>query len=83
MTVDSIITKGSGGFRYISLLDVVWKVMSSIIDSMSKAKIEVYDSLHGFTAKRGVAMATIEAKLQMQAAHVQRKTLFQIFIDLS
>jgi hypothetical protein len=58
------------------MLEVVWKVLSSIIGTRLNANIELYDSLHGLDAERGAVAATIEAILQMQAAHAQWKTLF-------
>jgi hypothetical protein len=33
------IPKGSGGFRTIGLLEIIWKLISSIIDSRLKHKI--------------------------------------------
>jgi hypothetical protein len=78
-----VIPKGCSGFRGIGLLEVILKVISSIIDSRLKAEIEFDDSLHGFRAERGTSTACIEAKLHMQLACAQRKTLYQIFIDLA
>jgi hypothetical protein len=77
-----LIPKGSGGFRGIGLLEVAWKVVSAIINARLKAEIEFHDSLHVFRVERGTATATIEAKLLMQNACVQRKALYEIFIDL-
>jgi hypothetical protein len=78
-----VIPKGYGGFRGIGLLEVIWKVISSIIDSRLQAEIEFDDSLHGFRVERGTSTACIEAKLHMQLVCAQRKTLYQIFIDLA
>jgi hypothetical protein len=78
-----VIPKGCGGFRGIGLLEVIWKVISSIIDSRLKAEIEFDDSLHGFRVERGTITMCVEAKLHMQLACDQLKTLYQIFFDLA
>jgi hypothetical protein len=57
--------------------------VSAIIDARLKVEIQFHDSLHGFRAERGMAMATIEAKLLIQNACAHRKALYQIFIDLA
>jgi len=43
--------KASSGYRGIGLLEVIWKVTSSIIDARMKASITFHDALHGFQAK--------------------------------
>jgi hypothetical protein len=43
-----LIPKGSGGHRGIGLLEIVWKMISSIIDRYLKYKIEFHDDLHRF-----------------------------------
>jgi hypothetical protein len=66
-----LIPKGSGGCRGIGLLEVVWQVISSIIDSRLKKLIQFYDSLHGFRPGRGTGTATIEVKLRMQLSRIR------------
>jgi len=74
--------KDSGGFCGIGLLEIIWKVVSSIIDALIKASIEFHDALHGFWAKRGKGTAIIEAKLLQQLAAINQVTLFEVFLDL-
>jgi hypothetical protein len=66
----------------MGLLEVIWKIISSIIDSRLKVEIEFDYSLRGFRAERGISTACIEAKLHIQLSCAQRKTLYHIFIDL-
>jgi hypothetical protein len=42
------IPKRSGGCRAIGLLEIIWKLISSIIDSRLKQKIILHPALHGF-----------------------------------
>jgi len=58
---------GDGGGHWgIGLLEIVWKLITSIVDAMMKAKVEFHDVLHGFQAERGTGTAIIEAKLLQQ-----------------
>jgi hypothetical protein len=78
-----LIPKLSGGTRGIGLLDILWKVCSSITNMRLQEAISFHDSLHGFRKGRGTGTASLEAKLQMQLAHIRGIPLFQIFLDLS
>jgi exonuclease III len=77
------IPKTSGGFRGIGLLEIIWKTISSIIDSRIKAKVQFHTALHGFRPGRGTSSATIEAKLRIQLATIHQRPLYAIFLDLS
>ena len=57
-----LLLKSDGGTRGIGLLEVIWKVMSSILDGRIKATILFHDALHGFRMGRGTGTAIIEAK---------------------
>ena len=76
-----LLPKGGGDFRGIGLIEVIWKLIATIIDKRLK-KAEHHDALHGFRAKRGTGTATIEAKLLQQIAGVRNTPFFEIFLDL-
>jgi hypothetical protein len=78
-----LIPKTSGGTRGIGLLEIMWKVISSIINNRLQESIPFHDSLHGFRRSRGTGTASLNAKLQTQLAHIQGVPLYQIFLDLS
>jgi hypothetical protein len=78
-----LIPKTSGGTRGIGLLEIMWKVISSIINNRLQESIPFHDSLHGFRCSRGTGTASLNAKLQTQLAHIQGVPLYQIFLDLS
>jgi len=77
-----LLPKDSGGYRGIGLLEIIWKVVSAIIDARIKASVEFHDALHGFRAKRGTGTAIIEAKLLQQLAAIDQVPLFEVFLDL-
>ena len=63
-------------------MEVIWKLITSIINARLKGSIEFHDSLHGFRAERGTGTATIEAKLIQQLASIHQVPLYEIFLDL-
>ena len=77
-----LIPKGGGDFRGIGLLEIVWKLMSKIIDRRIKHTVHWNDSLHGFRKKRGTGTAILEAKLHQQKAVLKQQPFFEIFLDL-
>jgi hypothetical protein len=61
----------------------MWKVVSSIINARLQEPISFHDALHGFRRCQGTGTATLNAKLQMQLAHIQGIPLYQLFLNLS
>jgi hypothetical protein len=61
-----LIPKESGGMRGIGLLEVVWKVCSSIINDRLQNGIEFHEALHGIRKQRGTGTAILQTKLHMQ-----------------
>ncbi len=76
-----LLPKVGGNFRGIVLLDPCWKVVEKIM-MHRMAIIEFHPSLHGGLPKRGMGMATIEAKLVQQLAWMEQEPLYQVFVDL-
>jgi len=77
-----ILPKADGGYRGIGLLEVVWKIISSIIQQRIKAKVRYHDIIHGFTSARGTGTAIIELKLCQELASIAQEPLHLIFLDL-
>jgi hypothetical protein len=59
-------------YRGIALLEVIYKLVSAIINRRVAEKIVFQDAIRGFRRGRGTGTAIIEAKLRMQLA--QRQT---------
>jgi hypothetical protein len=71
-----------GEYRGIALLEVIYKLISSIINRRLVSGIQWHDAIHGFRTGRGTGTAIIEAKLRMQLAQRSHKPLYMIFLDL-
>jgi hypothetical protein len=69
-------------FRGIALLEIIYKLVSSIINRRLASKIVFHDAVHGFRKGRGTGTAIIEIKLRMQLAKRSTKPLFMVFLDL-
>ncbi len=72
-----------GKVRGISLLETIWKLITTIIHTRLGNDITFHPDMHGFLPKQGCSTACMEAKLQMQIMHRIGKPLYQIFIDVS
>jgi hypothetical protein len=72
-----------GQFRGIVLLDVLYKLCSTVIHVRLQNAIAFHSDLHGFRQHRGTTTAILEAKLLMQLAVRTLSPLFQIFLDLT
>ena len=79
-----LLPKPDGDYRGIALLEVVYKLISSIINQRlaSGLNTKFHNAIHGFRSGRGTGTATIEAKLLMQLAQRANKPLYMIFMDL-
>ena len=71
-----------GGVRGIGLLEVIHKVVSQIINLRMATAITFLEDVHGFRRKRGTYTAIGEAKVRMQMAIGESKTIYQIYLDL-
>lgn len=77
-----LLPKEDGSSRGIGLMDVIWKLITSIIDARLKGNIDFHDSLHGFRTGRGTGTTIIEAILFQQTASINQTPIFQVFLDL-
>jgi len=69
-------------YRGIALLEVIYKLVSAIINRRLTEAIAFHDAVHGFCTGRGTGTATIELKLRMQLAQRTNKPLYFVFLDL-
>jgi len=77
-----LLPKPDGGIRGIGLLEPLWKLMATVMDSRFKSAITFHDAIHGFVRKRGCTTAIFEASMTQQLSMVNQEPLYQIFLDL-
>ena len=77
-----LIPKGEVKYRGIGLVEMVWKIVSVILNRRFTASINYHDSLHGFRAGRGTGTSTFEVKLIHQVPTMREAVLHTIFLDL-
>ena len=58
-----LLPKSNGDYRGISLLEISWKVIESIVNWRIADKMTFHNALNGFRSRRGTGTACIEAKL--------------------
>ena len=77
-----MIQKGKGEYKGIGLVETIWKVCTSIVNSRLQSSIVLHDALHGFRHGRGTWAAIMEAKLEQQLAGIFHDPLFQVFLEV-
>ena len=78
-----LIPKGKGDYQGISLVKVMWKVVTVILNRRLTSSITFHDVLHGFRVGRGTGTVTREAKLGQQLVAMREEVLYVIFLDLT
>ena len=58
-----LIPKGNGDFRGIGLVEVLWKMVTGILNRRREAAIQFHNTLHGFRTGRGTGTTSLESKL--------------------
>ena len=74
--------QSGGKYRGIGLLEVSWKLISSIINKRIIKTVKFHESLHGCRQGRGTGTAILEVKLKMSEDEIKGNTSYQVFLDL-
>ena len=74
--------KGGGEYRVIGLVDVVWKMVTVIINHYLIMAIQFHGVLNEFWAGHGTGTASLEAKLLQHLITTREEVLHMIFPDL-
>ena len=74
--------KGNTDIQVIGILEVFWKVMEAIIDTLMKKDVTFHDNLHGFRAGRGTRTAIMELEFTQELVCVHRDPLLLVFLYL-
>ena len=77
-----IITKGRRDYYGIGLVQVVWNVVTIILNLCLTTSIDFHDVLHGFWLGRVTRTTSLEAKLLQQLLARRQEVLYVILINL-
>ena len=77
-----LIPKGEKNYRGIGLVEVMWKVVATILNHRITASITFHDFLHRFWEGISTGTATLEAKLIQYLSALREEVLYVIFLDL-
>ena len=66
----------------IGILEVMWKVVASILNLPLTASIAYHNFLHGLRAGYSIGTTTFVAKLIKKLAALREELLYMIFLDL-
>ena len=75
-----LLLKLGGGFRGLVLVEVIWKLFSSIMNNNLQSSFIMHDAVHGFSEGRETGTATLEAKLAQQLAGICHDPLFKVLL---
>ena len=78
-----LIPKGKRYYHGIGLVEVMWKVLTAILNFRLTASVTFHNFLHRFWASRGTGTVTLEAKLIQQLVSLREEVLYMIFLDLN
>ena len=70
-----LIPRGNWAHQGIVIVEVMWKVVTAILNNQLTASITFHELLHGFWSGRGTGNANLEAKLIHQLASLREEVL--------
>ena len=82
--LDRVGTNSKGQRRYpvVSILEVVWKVVGTVIYTRILKVVQFHNVLHGFHKGGGTGTKITELKLAKELASVDQDPLLLVLIDL-
>ena len=78
-----LLPKGKLKYIVILLVEVIWKMIITIIHIRLRTAISLHDALHCFSQIRGAVTATLEAKLAQFMAVIFHEPLFQVLLGVN
>ena len=77
-----LISKVNADILWIGILEVLWGVMGSIIDTSIKKDVTFHDFMHRFHAEIVTVTKSMELKLEKELVSMDQDPLFLVFLDL-
>ena len=67
--------KGTDNFRGIGVVEVIWKMVTVILNRYIWLSITFHDVLHGFCSGRGTETASLESNILQQLLAIREEVL--------
>ena len=71
-----LIPKGTGDFRGIGLVEMLWKTVKMILNRRLMAAIQFYDTLYRFRTVRGTGNASLRDNLLQKLTVITEEVLY-------
>ena len=71
-----LILKRNGNFCGVGLVELLWNMVTGILNFRLTAAIQFHDTLHGFRTGRGTGIASLEAKMLHQMMLMREEVLY-------
>ena len=79
-TILVLLPKGNSDNQGIFLLEVLWKVIATTIDTRVKTVVKFHYFLHVFCANRVTGTATVELKMYQELSIIDQDPLLLLFM---
>ena len=73
--------KGKGDCWGIGMVEVIFKMITTIINTLLRTAISLHDAMYGFSQGRGVATYTLEDKMEQRMTGIFHGPLLKVFFD--
>ena len=77
-----LIPKGTTNTQDIGMLETLWKLVESLINTHLCASLQIHDVFCGFRDGRGTGTAIMELKLVQDLSSIYQDPLFLVLLDL-
>ena len=71
-----------GDFCGVEFVEVIWNIVSIIMDNQAVKAVELHDVLHGLQENWGIGTTSLEEKLLHQLVSMKHKVLYEILLDI-
>ena len=77
-----LITKSGGYFWGIGLVEILWKMVTVLLNQSLTKYIGFRDNLHGFRVGRGTGTASLKANMLQYMTAISEAVLHEILLDI-
>ena len=77
-----LIPKGNREFIGIGLVEVLWKLLSGVINWQIGVEVQFNNIIHGFQAGQGTCTNSLKDKLIQHLTAMREEVLYEVLLDL-